>query len=136
MDSLFYTTTPALKGRVKQRYSDFIVEEVLTDGTVCAVQKFTKPWEQRTEVPLVVPPNKNEEHLHLDLENGLHRVANVSLGGVRPDPEAERPLIVLARLGLFRDQRALNHVEPVHRNASESFCAVLWERTTRSCSKR
>jgi tRNA pseudouridine13 synthase len=69
MEETFYTTSPALKGRVKQRYADFIVEEVLEDGEICRVERFNKNWEERGErKPLIVPERKNEEHLLLHLE--------------------------------------------------------------------
>ncbi|VVB74701.1 putative tRNA pseudouridine synthase D [uncultured archaeon] len=64
----YLTTTPALKGRVKQRYSDFIVEEVLEDGYVCKAQRFNKSWEEREERQMKVPERKEEEHLLLDME--------------------------------------------------------------------
>ncbi|MFA5931303.1 MAG: tRNA pseudouridine(13) synthase TruD [archaeon] len=69
MESAFITTTPALKGRVKQRYSDFVVEEVLTDGEVCTVERFTKTWQERGEQKeMVVPERGEEEHLLVNLE--------------------------------------------------------------------
>ncbi len=66
--SEYLTTTPALKGRVKQRYADFIVEEVLTDGYVCKAQRFNKSWEEREQREMKVPERKDEEHLLLDME--------------------------------------------------------------------
>lgn len=69
MEDLFLTKTPALKGRVKQRYSDFIVEEVLQDGSICKVQRFTKSWQEREPTrAMEIPTRNNEEHLHLELE--------------------------------------------------------------------
>lgn len=69
MEEIFFTKTLPLKGRVKQRYSDFIVEEVLEDGCVCKVGRFNKKWEERGEQKAMkIPPRKNEEHLLLDLE--------------------------------------------------------------------
>ncbi|MCX6804065.1 MAG: tRNA pseudouridine(13) synthase TruD [Candidatus Diapherotrites archaeon] len=68
-NKIFFTTSTALKGRVKQRYSDFIVEEVLEDGSVCRVERYNKKYEERTErEPLIVPERKNEEHLILNME--------------------------------------------------------------------
>jgi len=64
----YLTTTPTLKGRVKQRYADFIVEEVLTDGYVCKAQRFNKTWEEREEREIKVLERKDEEHLLLDME--------------------------------------------------------------------
>jgi len=69
MEEVFFTTSPALKGRVKQRYSDFIVEEVLTDGEICTVERFTKPWQERGENKVMeIPQRTTEEHLLLNLE--------------------------------------------------------------------
>ena len=66
-EEIFVTTTPKLDGKVKQRYTDFVVEEILIDGTVCEVKRFTKSYEDQTHTNLVVP-EKNGEHLLLDLE--------------------------------------------------------------------
>lgn len=69
----FITTTTPLKGRVKQRYSDFIVEEVyLENGKEknCKVQRFTIPFEEREnqeEMKILENPT-NKEHLVLELE--------------------------------------------------------------------
>ncbi|MFA5125498.1 MAG: tRNA pseudouridine(13) synthase TruD [archaeon] len=69
MEEIFFTKTQALKGRVKQRYADFIVEEILKDGQICKVQRFTKTWQERGEQKEMIVPQRNyEEHLHLDLE--------------------------------------------------------------------
>lgn len=68
MQEIFFTKTPPLKCRVKERYTDFVVEEVLEDGYVCKVKRFTKPWDERELKELKVPERKNEEHLILELE--------------------------------------------------------------------
>jgi len=68
-DELFFTTTPGLKARVKHRYSDFIVEEVLTDGYVCKVQRYDKTFAERGDAPkLVVLPSEGKEHLQIEME--------------------------------------------------------------------
>lgn len=69
----YLTTTPALKGRVKQRYSDFIVEEVyLEDGVEkkCSVERFNTPFEKReTRKEMVIAENNlNKDNLILTLE--------------------------------------------------------------------
>lgn len=69
----FITTTKPLKARVKQRYSDFIVEEIYEEDNkecVCEVKRFTIPWEQREKTkPMEVPENtENKEHLIIELE--------------------------------------------------------------------
>lgn len=64
----FITTTTPLKGRVKQRYSDFIVEEVTTEGT-CTVQRYNRPMEERNFEKFKIPENlENKENLIFDLE--------------------------------------------------------------------
>ncbi len=69
MEDVFYTTTPALKARVKQRYSDFMVEEVLEDGYVCKIERFNKTFEERGfREPMMIAERKGEEHLLLDME--------------------------------------------------------------------
>jgi len=65
----FFTTTKAIKAKVKQRYSDFIVEEVLKNGEKCSVERFHIPYEQRVQRgEMIIPQRKNEEHLLLDME--------------------------------------------------------------------
>ncbi|MEI7960959.1 MAG: tRNA pseudouridine(13) synthase TruD [archaeon] len=68
MEEIFFTKTLPLKGRVKQRYTDFIVEEVLEDRYVCKVERFTKKWEEREIKNIKIPARANEEHLILELE--------------------------------------------------------------------
>jgi tRNA pseudouridine13 synthase len=69
----FITNTKALKARVKQRYSDFIVEETYKKNNKhekCLVSRFNTPWEKREKPEAMkVPENKEEkEHLILELE--------------------------------------------------------------------
>jgi tRNA pseudouridine13 synthase len=68
MNQTFLTTTPALKGRVKQRYSDFMVEEITQEGEACKIQRFNKNWGEREAREIKVPERKNEEHLILEME--------------------------------------------------------------------
>ncbi|MDD4251414.1 MAG: tRNA pseudouridine(13) synthase TruD [Candidatus ainarchaeum sp.] len=77
--TIFITKTTALKARVKQRYSDFIVEEIY-ESTIeqnenliekkCSVQRFNIPFEQRKPFEkMIIPTNENnKEHLVLELE--------------------------------------------------------------------
>jgi tRNA pseudouridine13 synthase len=70
---MFITKSKPLHARVKQRYSDFIVEEIYEENgeeKTCKVQRFTIPWEQRDKpAPMVIPENKeNKEHLIVELE--------------------------------------------------------------------
>ena len=85
MESIFYTTTPALKGRVKQRYSDFMVEEVLEDGYTCKIERFNKTWEERGfRERMTIREKTGEEHLLLDMEkintDTISAIAMVSRG--------------------------------------------------------
>ena len=65
----FFTNSPALKGRVKQRYSDFMVEEVLTDGTICKIQRFNTPFEERPpQQEMIIPTRTEEEYLLIEME--------------------------------------------------------------------
>ncbi len=64
----FITNCPALKGIVKQRYSDFVVEEVTREGT-CEVKRYNKPMNERNFEKMSVPENtENKEHLILEME--------------------------------------------------------------------
>ncbi|MGI6589987.1 MAG: tRNA pseudouridine(13) synthase TruD [Candidatus Iainarchaeum sp.] len=65
----FFTKTPALKGIVKQRYADFMVEEILVDGTKCEIKRFDKPFEEREITKeMIIPPRNEEEYLLLEME--------------------------------------------------------------------
>ncbi len=69
----FITTTTPLKGRVKQRYSDFIVEEIYLENNeekICRVERFNIPFEQRKKIDTIKIPenNENKENLVFILE--------------------------------------------------------------------
>ncbi len=70
--SVFLTKTKPLKARVKQRYSDFIVEEIFLEENEekkCSVQRFDKSFEEREErKELIIPEKNGKEHLILELE--------------------------------------------------------------------
>lgn len=70
MEPIFATTTEPLGGRIKQRYSDFLVEEVLPDGRMCKVERFDRAFSERKKEfeKLLVPPSNEKEQLLLDLE--------------------------------------------------------------------
>ncbi|MFA6269292.1 MAG: tRNA pseudouridine(13) synthase TruD [archaeon] len=69
MEEIFLTTTPKITGRVKQRYSDFLVEEITQEGEKCTLERFNKTWEERgVTKQMIVPDRKNEEYLILNLE--------------------------------------------------------------------
>jgi len=64
----FSTRTEGIGGQIKRRYSDFVVEEVQRNGTVCKVERFADNG-THLEERLIVPANeKGEEQLLLDLE--------------------------------------------------------------------
>jgi tRNA pseudouridine13 synthase len=70
---MFITKSEPIHARVKQRYSDFIVEEVYEDNDkegICKVQRFTVPWEEREPLkPMVIPENtEDKEHLIIEVE--------------------------------------------------------------------
>jgi tRNA pseudouridine13 synthase len=69
----FITNSEALSARVKQRYSDFIVEEIYIENNTekkCNVKRFNIPYEERGDyVKMTIPENKdNKEHLILEME--------------------------------------------------------------------
>jgi tRNA pseudouridine13 synthase len=69
MTEQFFTKSPALKGRVKQRYADFMVEEVLIDGTKCKIKRFNTPFEEREATPeIIIPARIDEEYLLVEME--------------------------------------------------------------------
>jgi tRNA pseudouridine13 synthase len=68
----FITTTKPLKARVKQRYSDFIVEEIYEENGEekrCEVNWFVKDFTERNLAKLEIPEKKEEqEQLIIELE--------------------------------------------------------------------
>jgi len=62
----FFTKTPGLGGRIKLRYADFIVEEIIEDK-LCEVKRFI--CENPKAEKLIIPQKEpGKEYLHLDLE--------------------------------------------------------------------
>ncbi len=65
----YLTKTPPLGGQLKRRIEDFIVEEILPDGTVCKIEQLNLMPPPRMN--LVVPENPNPrkfDQLHVRLE--------------------------------------------------------------------
>ncbi len=65
----YLTSTPGLQGELKKRITDFIVEEILQDGTICKVEQLNKDPPQR--VPIAIPANENPkryDQLHIWME--------------------------------------------------------------------
>lgn len=69
MQGTFYSTaTKGTGGQIKRRYTDFVVEEVLSGGHTAEAVRFTENG-TGLEEKLVVPENEeNKEQLHLDME--------------------------------------------------------------------
>jgi len=67
-ENFFSTTCKGIGGQMKRRYTDFVVEEMLQDGTVCQAKRFTVEG-THLEDKVAVPKNeKDVEQLHIDLE--------------------------------------------------------------------
>ncbi len=64
----YLTTTKPLTGRIKQRYSDFIVEEVLEDGYVCKATHYVDGAIKNFERIKIPENTENFEHLIIELE--------------------------------------------------------------------
>ncbi|MDO8625483.1 MAG: tRNA pseudouridine(13) synthase TruD, partial [Candidatus Diapherotrites archaeon] len=66
------TPTPPLGGILKQRYSDFVVEEMQKDGTVCEIKRFLAEGALDNPTPIAVPERPADDrtysHLHCTLE--------------------------------------------------------------------
>ncbi|MCX6798761.1 MAG: tRNA pseudouridine(13) synthase TruD [Candidatus Diapherotrites archaeon] len=64
----FSTATEGIGGQIKRRYSDFVVEEIRPDGSICDVRRFTESGTHLEEA-LGIPENREKlQFLHLDLE--------------------------------------------------------------------
>ncbi|MCD6478990.1 MAG: tRNA pseudouridine(13) synthase TruD [Candidatus Diapherotrites archaeon] len=64
----FFTKSAGIGGKIKHRYSDFIVEEIL-EKRICEVKRFVKSKELTKDEQLAVPENKEKlEYLHVNLE--------------------------------------------------------------------
>jgi tRNA pseudouridine13 synthase len=68
----YSTSTPPLGGILKQRYTDFLVEEVRPDGTVCEIKRFLAEDALNHPTPIELPTRPADErtysHLHCTLE--------------------------------------------------------------------
>lgn len=65
----YLTKTPPLGGQLKRRIEDFVVEEILTDGTVCGIEQLNQIPPAR--IPCSVPENPNPrkfDQLHVRME--------------------------------------------------------------------
>ncbi|MFH0714941.1 MAG: tRNA pseudouridine(13) synthase TruD [Candidatus Diapherotrites archaeon] len=63
----YYTKTPGTGGRIRQRVSDFAVEEIAPNGSACEVKAFSD--KEKTELEHEWPENtENREHLIVEME--------------------------------------------------------------------
>src|SRR5512138_1383507 len=70
--------------------------------------------------PLVLAPrDRRADREHVDVEQLLHRLLHLDLGGVAVDLEGELPGRLAVPLGLLGDERTLHHV--LDREVHESF---------------
>ncbi len=99
----FSTSAQGIGGQIKRRYTDFVVEEVQRDGTVCEAKRFVEAGTHTGE-ELKVPQNKLEkEQLHLDLEK-INRDLNFCIRKIARFLRCSRKRIGYAGL---KDKRAV-----------------------------
>ena len=79
--SFFSTKTKGIGGQIKRRYTDFIVEEMQTNGKLCKVQRFIEDGTHHSD-PVEAPKNpKEKEQLHVDLEK-INKDLNFSIKNI------------------------------------------------------
>jgi TruD family tRNA pseudouridine synthase len=109
----FSTHTLGIGGRIKARYSDFVVEEVLNNGSVCEVTTFLEKGFDAIPTPLKIPPKpEGKDHVHLDLEKinkdfsnivkRLSRFARVSKKRIGYAGLKDRRGITCQRISIFQ----------------------------------
>jgi tRNA pseudouridine13 synthase len=67
----FSTKSPGIGGVIKQRYSDFVVEEIGTDNRKCQAERFLKENGFENATPIEIPQRSDDRvfsQLHCDLE--------------------------------------------------------------------
>lgn len=65
----YSTSCEGIGGKIKLRYSDFIVEEIVRDGRIAKVERFLKDGALDNPTKIIVPENpEKKDFLHLDLE--------------------------------------------------------------------
>ncbi len=65
----YSTSCFGIGGKIKLRYSDFIVEEIARDGRIARVERFLKEGALDNPTRIIVPENpEKKDFLHLDLE--------------------------------------------------------------------
>lgn len=64
---VYSTKSQGIGGKIKLRYSDFIVEEIATDGRVAKVERFLKEGALDAPTKITVPENPEaKDFLHFD----------------------------------------------------------------------
>ena len=66
--AVFSTKAEGIGGRIKRRYTDFVVEEVRPDGRVCEAKRFVEGGSHESENVSVPERKEGFDQLHLDLE--------------------------------------------------------------------
>ncbi len=69
MNLPYLTKTPALGGELKRRIEDFVVEEILEDGTVCELEQLNQNPPQKIALEIPTNPNPTKmDQLHVRME--------------------------------------------------------------------
>ncbi len=99
---MFFTKSKPLGGVAKQRYSDFVVEEVTESGEECKVEFFNNRKDGE-RAPLVIPESEGKEQLHLELEK-LNTSTSQAVSNIARNLRLSRKRIGYAGL---KDKRAI-----------------------------
>lgn len=115
MEWPFSTKSKGIGGNIKQRYSDFVVEEIQADGKKCAVERFLEENGFEKATPIQIPERKDERvfsQLHCDLEkinsethfaiNHLSRFLQVSRKRIGFAGMKDKRAITCQRISLFQ----------------------------------
>ncbi len=111
----FSTKSLGIGGSIKQRYSDFVVEEIQTDGTRCEAKRFLEENGFENATPIQIPERADERvfsQLHCDLEkvntethfaiNHLSRFLQVSRKRIGFAGMKDKRAITCQRISLFQ----------------------------------
>lgn len=115
MDWPFSTKSRGIGGNIKQRYSDFVVEEIGADGKKCAAERFLEENGFENATPIEIPKRTDERvfsQLHCDLEkinsethfaiNHLSRFLQVSRKRIGFAGMKDKRAITCQRISLFQ----------------------------------
>ncbi len=111
----FSTKSPGIGGSIKQRYSDFVVEEIGTDGKKCEAKRFLEENGFENATPIEIPARTDERtfsQLHCNLEkvntethfaiNHLSRFLQVSRKRIGFAGMKDKRAITCQRISLFQ----------------------------------